>query len=53
MEKRINDEGTPLIYSGKVILDFFYDEKYIVFATGNDSTVERFSSFVANSKFPW
>ena len=30
MEQRINDEG-------KVILDFYYEKDYIVFATGNDS----------------
>lgn len=30
MEQRINDEG-------KVILDLYYDDHYIVFATGNDS----------------
>lgn len=23
--------------SGKVILDYYYDEEYIVFATGNDN----------------
>ena len=46
MEQRINDEG-------KVILDFFYDDNYIVFATGNDSPLEKFNSLVANSKFPW
>jgi hypothetical protein len=30
MEERINDEG-------KVILDYFYDDNFIVFATGNDN----------------
>jgi hypothetical protein len=39
--------------AGKVILDFYYDENYIVFATGNDSPLEKFNSLVANSKFPW
>ena len=32
MEQRINDDG-------KVILDFYYEEDYIVFATGNDSAL--------------
>lgn len=30
MEERINDEG-------KVILDYYYDDNFIVFATGNDN----------------
>ena len=38
-----------LVYSGKVILDFFYDENYIVFSTGNDSPLEKFNSLVANT----
>lgn len=46
MEERVNDEG-------KVILDYYYDDSFIVFATGNDSHLERFNSLVANSKFPW
>ena len=53
MEQRINDEGMISVMIGKVILDFYYDDQYIVFATGNDSPLEKFNSLVANSKFPW
>lgn len=53
MHQRINDEGTKNIILGKVILDFFYNDQFIVFATGNDSPLEKFNSFIANSKFPW
>jgi hypothetical protein len=38
---------------GKVILDYYYDENFIVFATGNDNPMEKFNSLIANTKFPW
>lgn len=46
MEERINDEG-------KVILDYFYCDNCMIFATGNDNPIEKFNSLIANTKFPW
>lgn len=53
METRINDQGRDFLNLGKVILDYFYDDNFIVFATGNDNYMEKFNSLVANSKLPW
>lgn len=41
------------IYVGKVLVDFYYDESYFIFATGNDSPLEKFNAVLANTKFPW
>lgn len=42
-----------VINLGKVILDYYYDDNFIVFATGNDNPMEKFNSLIANTKFPW
>ena len=34
-------------------MDFFYNEDYFVFATGNNSPLEKFNAVLANTKFPW
>lgn len=38
---------------GKIIIDFYYGNDFIVFATGNDSPLEKFNATIANTKFPW
>lgn len=38
---------------GKVVIDLYYDENFIVFATGNNSPLEKFNAAIANTKFPW
>lgn len=42
-----------IIFVGKVVIDLFYHENYIVFATGNNSPLEKFNATIANTKFPW
>lgn len=31
----------------------FYHENFIIFATGNNSPLEKFNAAIANTKFPW
>ena len=38
---------------GKIIIDFYYGDGFIVFATGNNSPLEKFNATIANTKFPW
>jgi len=38
---------------GKIIVDFYYCEQFFVFATGNNSALEKFNATIANTKFPW
>lgn len=42
-----------MIFVGKVVIDFYYCDTFIVFATGNNSPLEKFNATIANTKFPW
>ncbi len=41
------------IFLGKIIIDLYYCEQFVVFATGNNSPLEKFNATIANTKFPW
>lgn len=31
----------------------YYGQNYVIFATGNNSPLEKFNATIANTKFPW